>query len=79
MPNTHINILKGNLSTNNKEIKGSLTLPERVATSNYNELFNKPQINSVELIGNKISEELGLEPTIHDISEQDIDNLIYGG
>ena len=49
MPNTHINILKGNLSTNNKEIKGSLTLPERVATSNYNELFNKPQINSVEL------------------------------
>ena len=30
-----------------------------VATNNYNELINKPQINSVELMGNKSFEDLG--------------------
>lgn len=45
----------------------------------YNSLSDRPQINSITLIGNKASEELGLEPTIADITEQDIDNLIYGG
>lgn len=30
-----------------------------IATSNYNDLTNKPQINSVELIGNKSFEDLG--------------------
>lgn len=30
-------------------------------TTNYNELTNKPQINDVELIGNKTSDELGLQ------------------
>ena len=71
--------VKGNISTANMNVKGSLKLPERVSTGDYNELVNRPQINNVELIGNKLSEDLGLEPTIHDITEQDIDNLIYGG
>lgn len=48
-------------------------------TNDYNLLYNKPSINSVVLIGNKVSEELGLEPTIIDITEQDIDNIIFGG
>ena len=43
------------------------------------ELVNRPLINNVELLDNKTSEELGLEPTIHDITEQDIDNMMYGG
>lgn len=30
-------------------------------TSNYEELNNKPSINSVELVGNKTLEELGIE------------------
>ena len=30
-------------------------------TSNYNDLTNKPQINGVELVGNKTAEELGIE------------------
>lgn len=30
-------------------------------TSNYEDLYNKPQINSVELIGNKSFEDLGLD------------------
>lgn len=90
MPDLYINVLKGNLSTenknvqgnlntNNKKISGSLSLPEVIAITDYNILDNKPQINYVELVGNKLSEELGLEPTITDITEQDIDNLIYGG
>lgn len=45
----------------------------------YNTLTDKPQINSITLIGNKVSEDLGLQSTIADITEQDIDNLIYGG
>lgn len=48
-------------------------------TNNYEKLYNKPQINDITLIGNKTSEELGLEPTISDITEQDIDEMIYGG
>ena len=31
-------------------------------TSNYNELINKPQINNIELIGNKTLDELGIQP-----------------
>lgn len=31
-------------------------------TENYNDLSNKPQINSVELSGNKTAEDLGLQP-----------------
>lgn len=38
-------------------------------------IINKPQINSVELRGNKTFEDLGLES----VTEQEIDNLIYGG
>lgn len=34
-------------------------------TTNYNALLNKPQINGVELIGNKTSEELGISATIN--------------
>ena len=30
-------------------------------TSNYNNLANKPQINGVELVGNKTAEELGIK------------------
>lgn len=47
--------------------------------NDYNLLINHPSINWIELIGNKTSEELGLEPTIIDITEQDIDNIIFGG
>lgn len=33
-------------------------------TSNYPDLANKPQINGVELVGNKTGEELGIEPGV---------------
>lgn len=89
MSDIYINIVKGNISSQNKSVTGNIStnkslsgqlkMPMVVETGDYNKLFNKPQINYVELIGNKNSEELGLEPTIVDISEQDIDKLIYGG
>ena len=34
---------------------------QKVSTSNYNELYNKPQINGVTLEGNKTTEELLIE------------------
>lgn len=48
-------------------------------TTDYNKLINKPQINSVELIGNKTGEELNLQDKMTAITEQDIDNIIFGG
>lgn len=38
------------------------------ASKNYEELNNKPSINSVPLVGNKSSSQLGLQPTISDLS-----------
>lgn len=39
-------------------------------TSNYERLSNKPHINSVELIGNKTSEDLGLQPAGDYLTEE---------
>lgn len=41
-------------------------------TYDYNELYNKPQIESVELIGNKTFEDLGLD----DMSNIEIYNIV---
>lgn len=50
-------------------------------TSNYNYLTNKPQINSVELVGNKTSSELKLQDEMEALTNTDIENLlnIQGG
>lgn len=46
----------------------------------YEPIENKPQINFHTLeAGNNTYEYLGVEPTIIDITEQDIDTIIYGG
>ena len=46
----------------------------------YMPLTDKPQINYKTLqSGNNTYEYLGVEPTIIDITEQDIDTIIYGG
>ena len=47
-------------------------------TTNYNQLSNKPQINGVTLIGNKLDYELYLQHIMDEITEQDIDRIIYG-
>lgn len=44
----------------------------------YGRLANKPKINGVELEGNKIDYELYLQHKMQEITEQDIDNIIFG-
>lgn len=48
-------------------------------TTNYNDLDNKPSINNITLINNKTSDDLGLQDKINEITNQEIDLIIYGG
>ena len=45
----------------------------------YNELDNKPQINSVTLIGNKTGTQLSLINTDDTMDEAIIDAIVFGG
>ncbi len=47
-------------------------------TGSYPPLSEKPSINNVVLLGNKTAEDLFLQEEIEDITEQDIDAMIYG-
>lgn len=67
-----------NFNVDNSTLTFNADLGYLQGTPSYSLLTEKPKINNITLIGNKVSEELGLEPTITDITEQDIDNLIYG-
>lgn len=47
---------------------------------NYNtQVFNRPSINDVILIGNKKSKEIGVQDYMDTITEQDIDEIMFGG
>ena len=67
--------------TGSVDIVGSLS--GAPAVSNYEKLTKKPQINGVEMIGNKSFEELGLDKvyaakeTVEKL-QQTIDNLVDG-
>lgn len=41
-------------------------------TTNYNDLENKPQIEGVELIGDKTADELGLQPKIAEVIDEGV-------
>lgn len=45
----------------------------------YNKLNNKPSINGVTVIGDKFSNDYGLQDEMDEITIQDIDNMLYGG
>ena len=47
----------------------------RTVDKDYNELLNKPSINSVELIGNKTGPELSLQDEMDPISNLEIETL----
>lgn len=47
--------------------------------SDYEALENQPQINSVTLMGNKTGEDLNLQDKMAEITNQDIDKIIFGG
>ena len=44
----------------------------------YRPLSHKPSINGNVLDGNKLSKELGLQDEMDEITQQDIDRIIYG-
>ena len=50
---------------------------ELVCPTQYSQLKGLPQINGVELIGNKISSEIHVQHEMDRITEQGIDNIIY--
>lgn len=47
-----------------------------VCTDSYNDLVDKPQINSIELVGNKRGEELGLQNEMEPIPLQTIEKWL---
>lgn len=58
---------------NDLEIQESNAAPRQINTvRDYEQLTNKPSVNFIELIGNKQSDELGLEPAQKVISMLDI-------
>lgn len=62
-------------------LNGNVRIANRVTGGgSYSPLTEKPQINYRTLeSGNNTYEYLGLQEEIDDITEQDIDELIYGG
>lgn len=48
-----------------------------IEDKDYNKFYNKPQINGVELIGNKLSKEIHVQHEMERITEQNIDEIIY--
>lgn len=49
---------------------------QKVSTSNYNDLYNKPQINEVELKGNRSFEDLG-DHTLTNIEIKEVFDRIF--
>lgn len=45
-------------------------------TTDYNRLTNKPKINGIELVGDKTSEELNIQATIDEISDETIEEIV---
>ena len=67
--------LDGTIIEGNSNVKVTITsLEVDASTINYNELNNKPQINSIELSGNKTLEDLGIQPAGEYLVDADIAN-----
>ena len=47
-------------------------------TSDYNELINHPYINDVEVVGRKTGPDYNLQNKMDEITNQQIDNIIFG-
>ena len=56
-------------------IHGTLNVGSFVETSDYEKLYNLPQINDVTVIGNKSLATYGIQPTNDYASAEDIDHL----
>lgn len=56
-------------------IHGTLNVGSFVETSDYEKLYNLPQINDVTVIGNKSLAAYGIQPTNDYANAEDIDHL----
>lgn len=56
-------------------IHGTLNVGSFVETSDYEQLYNLPQINDVTVIGNKSLAAYGIQPTIDYADSSDIDHF----
>lgn len=79
---TTFNVDNDNYNFNVENEQTDFSVSEILSVSpimSYRPLSEKPQINNHILhSGNNTYEYLGVEPTITDITEQDIDNMIFG-
>ena len=57
---------------------GSINGGDVAGTMNYEDLKNKPKINSKELIGDKRGSELNLQDKMDRVTEHDIDIMMFG-
>lgn len=52
--------------------------PGQEGTDDYNVLRNHPYINNEEVIGNKTSKDYKLQDEMDEISNQEIDEILFG-
>ena len=60
---------------NMPSIHGTLNVGAFVETSDYEKLYNLPQINDVTVIGNKPLDAYGIQPTVDYADSSDIDHF----
>ena len=58
-----------------ESLRGKLGIGGGGVTNDYNDLVHKPQINEVELVGNRTLPELDIQPTNTYANNIDINNL----
>lgn len=68
--------VKMHIGSNDKNVK--FRTNQQMAVPSYNILPDKPSINGEVLQGNKLSEDLHLQHEMDEITEQDIDRIIFG-
>lgn len=73
---TTTNTISGNAGAKG-DMRGSATVPTSGAKS-YNQLEDKPMINSVTVEGNKNSAAYRLQDKMTTVTAQEIDTIIYG-
>ena len=70
-------VLSGHIDTS-RQLSGKMKLSVGGAKT-YGELPDKPKLNSVEIVGDKVSADYGLQDKMEAMTPQDIDKIIFGG
>lgn len=56
----------------------NLDISKASGTTNYNALTNKPILNGITIEGSKVSADYKIQDMMNDITEQEIDTIVYG-